>query len=245
MEIFFILAMNLLIIFILIRCIKLYQKTCKDYKDFLEQQALAQQVQLYQEQLTLMEKSQQSIRSLRHDMKYHMAFLHSCLKKEDIVSALRYLDEIEKCIETSENFIHSGNHAADSILNYHLSRAAKLGCELSTKIIIPPILNISDFDLNTLLGNLLENALDALQKVEKRTLDIYIHYEINILYISIYNSYDGVCLKRNGRYISTKKDTENHGYGLRNIQAVLKKYNGISRFTADERTFRADVILNI
>lgn len=239
------LAINLLALFVLSRCIKLYQKTCKDYKDFLEQQALEKQLQLYQKQLALMEKSQQSIRSLRHDMKYHLVFLHSCLEKGDIPSALRYLDEIEKCIEASENFIHSGNHTADSILNHHLSRAAKLGCELSAKIIIPPTLNISDFDLNTLLGNLLENALDALQKVEKRTLDIYIHYEINILYISIYNSYDGICQKRNGRYISTKKDTENHGYGMRSIQAIVKKYNGISRFTADEHIFRADIILNI
>lgn len=240
MKIFFSLAMNLLILFILIRCIKLYNKIHKDYKHFLEQQALAQQVQL-----ALIEESQQNIRSLRHDMKYHLAFLHSCLKRQDVASALRYLDEIEKCVGTSENFIHSGNHAIDSILNYHLSRAAQLGCKLSTKIMIPPTLDISDFDLNIVLGNLLENALDALQKIEKRSLDICIHYEINILYISVYNSYDGVYQEKNGKYLSTKSDTENHGYGLRNIQAVLNKYNGISRFAAEEYTFRADIMLNL
>lgn len=217
----------------------LLHKKGKSNRKLLEHQLL-----LYQKQLAQMEKSQKIIRSLRHDMKYHIIFLRSCLMKEDIPNALRYLDEIEKCIETSENFIHSGNYAVDSILNYYLSRAKQLNSKYTTKIMVPPDLKISDFDLNIILGNLLENALDALQRVEKRTLDIYIRYEINILYISIYNSYDGVYQKRNNDYISIKNDTKNHGYGLENIRAVLDKYNGISRFTADESTFKADIILN-
>lgn len=245
MEAISILIEYLFILFILAQCITLYNQIREDCENFSEQQDLAQRVQLYQNQLTLMEESQQSICSLRHDMKHHLSFLRSCLTKEDISRALRYLDETEKCIKMSENFIHSGNHTVDSILNYHLSRAAQLGCELSTKIMIPSTLEISDFDLNILLGNLLENALDALQQVEQRTLDIYIHYEINILYISIYNSFDGVYQKREGKYFTMKKDAKNHGYGLRNVQAVLDKYNGVSHFTTEECSFKADIILNI
>ena len=213
--------------------------------DKSDRKLLKHQLKLYQKQLALTEKSQKTICSLRHDMKYHITFLRSCLRKKDIPNALRYLDEIEKCIETSENFIHSGNYAVDSILNYYLGHATQLGCKLTTKIMVPPKLKISDFDLTILLGNLLENALDAIRRVEKRTLDVYMNYEINILYISIYNSYDGVYKKNDRNYVSTKKDTKNHGYGLQNIQAILDKYNGISQFTAEQSTFRADIILNI
>lgn len=220
-----------------------YDRINEVYRKTLEQKKMEQRLAMYENQFEVIKKSQKNLRSLRHDLRNHLALLSNYINKKDFENAASYLDQIEVNLTSSKEFCHTKNIEIDSILNYLLNQAEQLQCEIRTKIDVPRQRFMSDFDLNILLSNLLENALEALEKVEERILKIYIKYDKNVLYISVYNSFDGKVKQKDGIFQTQKPDKELHGYGLMNIQKTVEKYNGKSMFQIDENLFKADIIL--
>ena len=241
---FFITILSLCIILIInITTLFQYDKLNEVYKRTLEQKNMEQRLTMYENQFEVIKKSQKNLRSLRHDLRNHLALLDNYINKRDFENASSYLNQIEANLTSSKEFCHTKNIEIDSILNYLLNQAEQLHCEICTKIDVPRQRFMSDFDLNILLSNLLENALEALEKVEERILKIYIKYDKNILYISVYNSFDGKAKQKDGLFQTLKPDKELHGYGLMNIQKTVEKYNGKSMFQIDENLFKTDIIL--
>lgn len=105
---------------------------------------------------------------------------------------------------------------------------------------------ISEADLNIVLGNLLDNAGEALQKSDEKHLDIRLKYEKGILYLSIYNSFDGVVYKgSNSKFKTRKRDDVKHGYGLQSVERVVKKYSGIMRISCSKHLFCVDLFFYV
>lgn len=241
---FFITILSLCIIFIInITTLFQYDKLNEAYKKTLEQKNVKQRLAMYENQFEVIKESQQNLRSLRHDLKNHLTLLGNYIYKQDFENASSYLNQIETNLTSAREFCHTKNAEIDSILNYLLNQAEQLHCEISTKIDVPRQRFMSDFDLNIVLSNLLENALEALEKVENRILMIYIKYDKKILYISVYNSFNGKTKKKDGYFQTLKPDKELHGYGLLNIQKTVEKYHGKSIFQTEENFFKADIIL--
>lgn len=240
----FVTILSLCIIF-LINIVTLFQydKINEVYRKTLEQRKMEQRLAMYENQFEVIKESQRNLRSLRHDMKNHLALLDNYIHKKDFENASSYLNQIETNLNLSKEFCQTKNIEMDSIINYLLNQAEQLHCEINTKIDVPRQRFMSDFDLNILLSNLLENALEALAKVEERILNIYIRYDKNTLYISVYNSFDGKLKQRDGLFETLKPDKELHGYGLINIQKTVEKYNGKSSFKTEGNIFKADIIL--
>lgn len=162
-----------------------------------------------------------------------------------------------------EKYVDTGNMELDAILNYALDKADKLGCVTETKITVPKITFMNEFDLNILLGNLLDNALEALGKVHEKYLYVGISYNKSMLLIRVKNTYDGV-FDRNGGTgksfknadLSDKLDEDKslqkkfksskegkHGIGLKNIKEVVEKYDGEINVDAGDKYFNVDIIL--
>lgn len=80
---------------------------------------------------------------------------------------------------------------------------------------------ISAFDSNVLLSNLLDNSIEAVQKVNDRFIDIRIGFSQSVLYISVYNTFDGKINKEQGKIFNRKKDAEQHGVGLENVKRIV------------------------
>lgn len=220
-----------------------YDRINEVYRKTLEQKKMEQRLAMYENQFEVIKKSQKNLRSLRHDLRNHLALLGNYIHKKDFENASSYLNQIEANLTSSKEFCHTKNIEIDSILNYLLNQAEQLHCDICTKIDVPRQRFMSDFDLNILLSNLLENALEALAKVEERILKIYIKYDKKIIYISVYNSFDGKISKKDELFQTLKPDKDLHGYGLMNIQKTVEKYNGKSMFQIDGNLFKADIIL--
>lgn len=220
-----------------------YDRINEVYRKTLEQKKMEQRLAMYENQFEVIKKSQKNLRSLRHDLRNHLALLGNYIHKKDFENASSYLNQIEANLTSSKEFCHTKNIEIDSILNYLLNQAEQLHCDICTKIDVPRQRFMSDFDLNILLSNLLENALEALAKVEERILKIYIKYDKKIIYISVYNSFDGKISKKGELFQTLKPDKDLHGYGLMNIQKTVEKYNGKSMFQIDGNLFKADIIL--
>lgn len=103
---------------------------------------------------------------------------------------------------------------------------------------IPSGLSFPSFDLTVILGNLIDNALEAVAFVDE---DPFIDFRINcskgLMIIKISNPYKIAVNMENGKIITSKKDTANHGIGLKSVKEALNKYNGITKIETDQNIF--------
>lgn len=123
---------------------------------------------------------------------------------------------------------NSGNIVIDSLIGYWYVTAQNKRIIFKTDICIPMIMPFKGADLSLILGNLLENAVEAAEKVEEnRYINVKMKFDKNNLLLFVENSYKGKLLKtRDSRLKSTKSDAENHGVGLASVYRAVAKYHG-------------------
>lgn len=123
---------------------------------------------------------------------------------------------------------NSGNIVIDSLIGYWYVTAQNKRIIFKTDICIPMIMPFKGADLSLILGNLLENAVEAAEKVEEnRYINVKMKFDKNNLLLFVDNSYKGKLLKtRDNRLKSTKSDAENHGVGLASVYRAVAKYHG-------------------
>ncbi len=172
----------------------------------------------YQNQIKIMNESQKKIRFLRHDFYRHINKLKNLSEENDVQSIKQYLNEMEDAVVVKKEYSKIGNDDVDSLLNYELSLAAEFGAEIIYDVNLPEKLNISSFDITIILGNLMDNAIEALRNSEKKLLKVNIQFNKGIIRIDIENSYDPKYKK--------KHDGREHGIGLLSVENTLQKYHG-------------------
>lgn len=152
-------------------------------------------------------------------------------------------------MENSNEVISSKNFEIDSILNYMIQQAKSAGISVSSQILIPEQFTHS-FDFVIILGNLLENAIEAASNSSQKYIDLTIQLQKNVLYIEIKNSYDGI-LQPTGNsnapsfYTTKTTNRHQHGIGLNSVRKIVEKYNGTMDIHASDQTFCVKVILYI
>lgn len=220
-----------------------YSRITKIYQNTLEQKNMEQRIAMYENQFEIISEAQQNIHSLRHDFKKHLILLDNYIQKNDYNNALSYIGSLDGELAVTKELVQTENKEIDCILNYHLKQAEQFGCTINTKLNVPRQQFMSSFDLNVLLSNVLQNAIDAMKKTSVRILNIFITYEKEILYIDICNSFDGYVKKQKDSFLTTKPDTKLHGYGLNNIQSIVNKYNGWVVYIPNGEIFETKIIL--
>lgn len=223
----------------------LYDVIIKYYHNKYEKDLLIQQNNAYSNQLKIIIESQKNIKMLKHDMKNHIYSMQDMIKNNKKNDLDEYLKSIFNYVDVKNEYAHSGNTEVDSLLNYKLYEAELLNTDIEVNINIPKKLDIEAFDLSIILGNLLDNALDALKKTYEKHLHVKMEYEKSILYITVENSYDEVINKENDKLLTTKKDLDNHGFGLNSVENTIKKYNGLLDITYDKSVFSVNILLYI
>jgi len=176
----------------------------------------------YQNQLKIMNESQKKIRFLKHDMKNHMYKIEKLIDEGECDKATAYINEMTESITIDNEYVNTGNNDVDCLLNYKLSIAKEIGVGFSCDISLPEELVVTSFDMTTILGNLLDNSLNALRKVDNKQLVISIKYFKGTIKINIENTY-----KKESDENKIRKNDEEHGLGLLSVERTLKKYHGL------------------
>lgn len=131
-------------------------------------------------------------------------------------------------------------------MNHKLKIMMATGATIDTKMQIPENIDINSFDLVVVIGNLLDNAIEALSKQEKGNFEIEISYRQGILLINAKNTFKGEIIKRGETLISTKKNAkEAHGIGLSNVRRVIDKYDGEMMINTDNQFFSVHIVMYI
>lgn len=244
-----------ILIVILLLCVNvivfwLFDKMTDYYQARLDSQMLLEQNNAYAQQLRFIREKDREIRDLRHDMKNHVSYLMDLADKGDMDGVSGYLRRMGGELYHPQEFVSSGNDGMDSFLNYKLSRIHKLGARITIDIAIPERIDYPDFDLCVILGNLLDNAYEAFQRMPEgqlRSLDIKMRYDRDILYLRIGNTYHGPLRRaegdREGVYRTSKENDGEHGRGLSNVIRVVESYGGTVSIHEQEQLYIVELIL--
>lgn len=225
----------------------LYDKISVYYENKMETTALKQENLFYHNQLKSMNKSVREIRSFRHDIQNHFNIIESYLKANKVDKAISYLKKLNESDILSKNaFVATGNFIVDSVLNYKLSSIQDMKIDTDLDIFVPKDLNVDTVHFVSILTNLLDNALEALRRVEEsdnKILRIRIAYTKGRLMMLFQNSYNGDIVYEDGAICSSKDDNESHGFGLENVRKALEPYNGILKLSHKSGVFSIQVLL--
>lgn len=184
-----------------------------------------------------------NMRGWRHDYHNHLQVMKVQIAQGQLEEMKSYLDDLEQNLEQVDTYVKSGNLMADAILNSKLSIAGQKGIRVNCKAVLPDALSVEDVDLCVLLGNLLDNALEACEKIpeEQRFLRIYMVVNRSQLYMSVQNSAREELDFNERNYISTKRG--NHGLGMKRVKALADKYEGYLTLANEPGIFAAEVTL--
>lgn len=184
-----------------------------------------------------------TMRGWRHDYHNHLQALKAQLSMGQTELAQEYLGRLEQDLDSIRQLVETGNVSLDAILNSKLSYAQKQQISLHYKATVPPKLSVSDIDLCVLLGNLIDNAVEACEQlpVEQRFLRLYIGIFRKQLYISVTNATGELVRKLDEEYITTKRG--NHGHGLKRINNTVEKYGGFINRKNEPGVFATEIML--
>lgn len=225
----------------------LYSALGRQYESEFERKILAQQNQAYANQFQIIQQSTKNMRSQNHDFKNHLMALGGLLEQGDAKRALDYVREISKRTLVAGSYVATGNAEIDGILNYKLAEANELKAELNITVKLPTDLELDVFDLNVILGNLLDNAITAMKGCTERKLWLTLKYLQGSIIIEVKNTFDGVVEEayKYGKkhFITRKRDKSSHGIGLNNVKDIVNKHHGFFDSQYDESIFMVRVSL--
>lgn len=208
---------------------------------YYQRELLVRQNRAYQAEFALMSQSEEQMRVLRHDMKNHLSVLREYAAQGRTAELERYLDTFSQQL-ASPGFVRTGNPDMDSILNYKLGQASQAGARLELDVKLPEHLGANPFDLNVLLGNLLDNAVEALARCEDKFLSLTLRADRGMLFLKVVNRYDGVVFT-DGETYRSRKEGGDHGLGLGIVARTVDKYHGQLRISSQGQLFTVEILL--
>ncbi|MCI8355878.1 MAG: GHKL domain-containing protein [Lachnospiraceae bacterium] len=188
------------------------------------------------------------MRSWRHDYHNHIQAAISYAELGKYRELISYLEQLDESLYKIDQIVRTGNLMVDAILNSKLSLMRDGSIRTDVDAHVPSKMKITDPELCVLLGNLLDNAIEAcgrLPQAEDRFIKIYMDTLQNRFYISILNSMDGQAKKHGNIFRSTKPAGEFHGFGLQRVDRIVRKYDGFLDRQSEEGVFATEILLPI
>lgn len=218
----------------------LYAEFVKFHIKSQENVLLNQQVEYQTKQYKIAEDSWNKIREMRHEMKNQLQTALYLYKDGEHGELINYLENSLNQFSEIEAKSHTGNLVIDAFLNVKLTEIHDANIRCNTDIVVPSNFNFSFNDVVILLGNLFDNAKEACSQLpdDKRNIDFSMMFTQNALLINMKNPYQGTFSKE-----TRKSNSSLHGLGLKNIEKVANKYNGIINYTSENNIFSIDIIL--
>lgn len=184
-----------------------------------------------------------TMRGWRHDYHNHLQTIKAYLIMGQPEKIPAYLDHLKEDLDSIDIAIRTGNVGMDAILSSKISIASKNNIAVNYKAAVPDKLSVTDVHLCAIVGNLLDNAIEACEQVapEKRFLRVYIGVFKQQLYISVSNSTNASRRRKFSELVSYKQGE--HGLGLKRIDQIVKLYDGFVNRKNEPGIFATEIML--
>ena len=183
------------------------------------------------------------MRGYKHDFHHHLQTLRGQLEAGEVERALAYITELDEKLTHVDTLIKTGNVALDAILSAKLSQAKAEGIPVTIKANVPEGLTLSDVELSIVVGNLLDNAIEACREAEEKFLRIYMGMKGKMLYFSMLNA-AGKKQRKQGSLFASRKEGL-HGFGLRRAETILEKHGGWVKYNSEDAAFTSEFLVPV
>lgn len=237
--------------------VKLFQDLVSLNREKSSRIILEKQVGSMQEHIEEMERIYSGIASIRHDMKNTLAVIMQLVGKKDGMENKElqaYLSDLNQTIDSFEMKYKTGNTVVDILLNMKYHEAVRLIPDIridAENLFFPENLNIHSYDIGVIIGNALDNAIEACNKLkaENREAEAFIGLSSfkkgKMIFVEVENSFNGkIVKKKNSEFPATeKRDKKAHGMGLMNIKKTAEKYHGAVDWSVNGKVFILSVMM--
>lgn len=206
---------------------------------------IRQQLALKEEQYHHIHENIHNNQRMRHDFRHHMVALQGFLNSDHIQKAEEYLSQFIQMLNDSMVVKFCENDIINMIAGYYQEIAKKRNIVFNVAIDLPKDIHIQGIDISVLLGNLLENAIQAAEYAKKgnRYIKLHMIQSGKMISITVDNGYQENLRKVDNQYLSTK--VGHTGIGLQSVEHIAKKYNGGVEFCHDSTVFYSSVMLGV
>ena len=190
----------------------------------------------------ILDKQNQDLRIYAHDAKNHLAAIRNLNSNPQIEE---YLNKITESLAIYSKVSRSGNHSLDVIINRYVTECSIKDVKFTFDTRLKNLEYVESYDLVTILGNLLDNALESAEKSEKREITLSTDYRNTYDVLIVTNSCDTAPKTSNNKLITTKSDKKLHGIGLKSVTKTLTKYNGDYdwEYDSENKVFTSTVMI--
>lgn len=183
---------------------------------------------------------------LYHDLHNHIEAIYQCLKQGDIQEALKYCEELRTPVCEISQTVWTGDKAIDYLISSKMALAEQRQIETRVNIEFPRNTNIRSVDLVTIIGNLLDNALESAGTAPEhlRFLGLTVRRINSMLIIKVENRCDKAPIQEDGKLLTSKTDKMFHGWGLKSVQTAAEHYDGTIHTEYENGVFKSVVTLS-
>lgn len=196
-----------------------------------------------QEFSTLLEKqlkdTYEENRKIRHDLKNHLLMIQYYLKEKEYDEALTYLMQIENNIQ-DDYVVFTQNKTLNYILNIKGSLICSKKIKMKTSI-YDDLMFLHPFDITTIFGNLLDNAIAGCLYTKESWIYILINKQADHVVIEISNSYDKSTIHENQHIIQSSKEGHHHGIGISSVTRCVTRNSGTYAYHYDDTMFTFNI----
>lgn len=217
---------------------------------YAERAVLAENTRLMKKQFAIQEENYrlvtenfEEVRRLRHDLRHHLNAVAEFARMRQYEELNHYIAGCADSVKQAARPTLCENHAVSAVLNYYVQLCGQKEIPLELKISLPPKLKLEDWDLGLLYGNLLENAVEASQKLPpgRREIQVFSKIANGNLLLTVKNTWNGLLLADGGQIASTKHSGP--GIGLSSVQALVKRCGGQFFLKPEENEFSVSIVL--
>ena len=182
------------------------------------------------------------MRGYKHDFHHHLQALKGQLEAGEIDRAIAYIDQLDQTLQNVDTLLKTGNVTVDAILSAKIAGAKAEGISVTVDASIPDNLTLTDLELSIIIGNLLDNAIEACRSAEgKKFIRISLHMKGKMLYFYMLNS-AGAKKQKLGSLFRTSKGSA-HGFGLHRAENVLNEHGGWVKYNSEDGAFTSEFLV--
>lgn len=186
------------------------------------------------------------LKQFRHDQNNMLIALHSYIEKGKYERALQYIKKLETMYHSTTNSYDTGNFVADALLSSKARTAEQIKTKIDVNGIIPAQ-KIDDVDMVIFLSNILDNAIEACEKIKgEKVITIESVLNAQMWILTVKNPVNRKLNVKNNYMPTSKENKDIHGYGLANMERVVKNYDGVLKLQCENNEFivRATFMIN-
>ncbi len=209
---------------------------------------LEKQLALQRDHYQNLNNSIATAKTARHDLRHHLVTILGFLNRHDSIGSQEYLKKLCTSYDDSVIPLLCKNQSAAALIFHYLKLGKQENISFSNNLHLPNDLSIDDLDLCIILGNCLENAIEAcikINNIELRFIDLKVTVSKGYLVISIINSFNGELQQDDNHSFRSTKEGPDHGIGLSSVKTLVKKYYGQYSFSPEQGVFKVYLSLQL